>query len=263
MPGPRVAWSREQPGPRRRLLLRPAVTGYAMATVVMIPLSAWLSSLFGQRVSFIFCLLSFTSASMLRGLASNLPLLVMARLLQGLLGGGLLPKGQAMLLLPGALASGVGGPVMSRIDRRVLIATGALAMVATMASMATIAPDTGSDSLWCPLIFQGVTTVMMFLPLILATLGLLPRQDVGAGSGCSNLPRQRGGSFGIAVLTLVLDHQRAVHRAHLVESLIPTDPRRQKRLAELRLRLASRLGKWRNRAPWLTPIRSAMAAVLI
>jgi hypothetical protein len=71
----------------------------------------------------------------------------------------------------------------------------------------------------------------LWWPLSLATLGPLPREDVGAGSGFYNLTRQLGGSFGIAVLTLVLDHQRAVHRAHLVEAL--------------------------------TPIRSAMAAVLI
>ncbi|MEB3335598.1 MAG: DHA2 family efflux MFS transporter permease subunit, partial [Cyanobacteriota bacterium] len=73
------------------------VTGYAMASVVMIPLSAWLSERFGQRSYFIFCLAGFTAASLLCGLAPNLPVLVGARLLQGLLGGGLLPKAQAIL----------------------------------------------------------------------------------------------------------------------------------------------------------------------
>ena len=73
------------------------VTGYAMASVVMIPLSSWLSERFGQRTYFIFCLVGFTSASMLCGLAPNLAVLVAARILQGLLGGGLLPKAQAIL----------------------------------------------------------------------------------------------------------------------------------------------------------------------
>ncbi|MEY4354086.1 MAG: hypothetical protein RLZZ609_2327 [Cyanobacteriota bacterium] len=416
------------------------VTGYAMASVVMIPLSAWLSSVFGQRTYFIFCLIGFTAASMLCGLAPNLPVLVLARILQGLLGGGLLPKAQAilfqavppalqattqaafglvvlvgpalgptlgglltdtlgwrwiffinlpfgvltvlmalaflepdrpvprqespgargagsdggqvdwtgillltlslaslqvvleqghqldwwestlirnlallaavslpvfviwelrqrapavdlrvlrhrslaagsvfslvlgmglygtvfavpvfaqtvlrytptqtgLLILPGALASGVAmallGRVVNRIDPRLLITAGALGMVATMVALGSIGPDTGADALWWPLILRGVTTVMMFLPLSLATLGPLPREDVGAGSGFYNLTRQLGGSFGIAVLTLVLDHQRAVHRAHLVEALTPTDPRLQERLAQLQLWLGSSPG---------------------
>jgi DHA2 family multidrug resistance protein len=414
------------------------VTGYAMASVVMIPLSHWLSGVFGQRSYFIFCLLGFTASSILCGLAPNLPLLVMARILQGLLGGGLLPKAQAilfqsvppalqattqavfgmvvlvgpalgptlgglltdtlgwrwiffinlpfglitvlmalfflepdssaapnaagqgrhqgwsavdwtgillltlclgslqvvleqghqldwfesalirnlallaaislpvfvvwelrrrapavdlrvlrhrslaagsafslvlgmglygtvfvvpvfaqtvlhytatqtgMLILPGALASGVTmallGKVVNRIDPRLLIAAGALGMLATMFALGGIGPDTGADALWWPLIFRGITTVIMFLPLSLATLGPLPREDVGAGSGFYNLTRQLGGSFGIAVLTLALDHQQAVHRARLVEALRPSDPRLQERLLELQLWLSSRAG---------------------
>ena len=134
------------------------------------------------------------------------------------------------------------GRVVNRIDPRLLITTGALGMVATMAALGNIGPDTGAEALWWPLIFRGITTVMMFLPLSLATLGPLPRDDVGAGSGFFNLTRQLGGSFGIAVLTLALDHQRAVHRAHLVEALRPTDPRLQERLAQLQLWLESRPG---------------------
>ena len=67
------------------------VTGYAMASVVMIPLSEWLGERFGQRNYFVFCLIGFTASSVLCGLAPNLPVLVLARIAQGLLGGGLLP----------------------------------------------------------------------------------------------------------------------------------------------------------------------------
>ncbi len=73
------------------------VTGYAMASVVVIPLSGWLTALLGQRRYFLLSLLGFTAASLLCGLAPNLPLLVVARLLQGGLGGGLMPMAQAIL----------------------------------------------------------------------------------------------------------------------------------------------------------------------
>ena len=134
------------------------------------------------------------------------------------------------------------GRVVSRVDPRLLIALGVVGMVATMTSLSRIGPDTGAEALWWPLIFRGVTTVMMFLPLSLATLGPLPRQEVSAGSGLYNLTRQLGGTFGIAVLTVVLAHQRAVHRAHLVASLAITDPRLQERLATLQAWLTSRGG---------------------
>ena len=403
------------------------VTGYAMASVVMIPLSEWLSERFGQRTYFVSSLLGFTAASVLCGLAPSLPWLVAARLTQGLLGGGLMPKGQAimfqvvpkalqgmaqgvfgigvlvgpvlgptlggfltdgpgwrwiffinvpfglltvlmalafmppdpdpawadaagqplrasravdwtgilllvaglaslqvvleqgrqfdwfdsawirqltllsaiavpafvwwewrsphpavdlrvlrhrslaagsvfsmvlgmglygtvfvvpifaqsvlhytatqtgLMMLPGALASavtmGVLGKNAHRFDPRLLILVGAAAMVATMLNLATINPDSSDQSLYWPLILRGVTTVMMFLPLSLATLGPLPREEVGAGSGFYNLTRQLGGSFGIAMLTVVLDHQQAVHRSQLVEHLASTNPLLQQRLA--------------------------------
>src|SRR5476651_2332683 len=65
-------------------------TGYACANVVIIPLTAWLSDRFGRKRYLVFSLTGFTVASVLCGMAPNLPFLVVARVLQGLAGGGLL-----------------------------------------------------------------------------------------------------------------------------------------------------------------------------
>ncbi|UBF30396.1 DHA2 family efflux MFS transporter permease subunit (plasmid) [Kovacikia minuta CCNUW1] len=73
------------------------VTGYAIANVVLIPLSAWLGDFFGKKTYFVFSMIGFTAASVLCGLSINLPMLVAARILQGLCGGGLLAKAQAIL----------------------------------------------------------------------------------------------------------------------------------------------------------------------
>jgi DHA2 family multidrug resistance protein len=72
-------------------------TGYACANVVIIPLTAWLSNRFGRKQYLLFSLAGFTAASALCGMAANLPMLVVARVLQGLAGGGLLAKAQAIL----------------------------------------------------------------------------------------------------------------------------------------------------------------------
>jgi DHA2 family multidrug resistance protein len=73
------------------------VSGYAVANVIVLPLTAWLGDRFGKKRYFIFSLVGFTVASIMCGLATTLPMLVIARVLQGLMGGGLLAKAQAIL----------------------------------------------------------------------------------------------------------------------------------------------------------------------
>ncbi len=81
----------------------------------------------------------------------------------------------------------------------------------------SINPDTGASSLFWPLMLRAIGSVCMFLLLSLATLGSLPRDKVSAGAGFYNLTRQLGSSIGIAIITTLLAHREAVHRAGLVE----------------------------------------------
>ncbi len=72
-------------------------TGYTMANVIIIPLTAWLGVRFGKKNYFLFSLVSFTVASVLCGMADSLGTLIAARVFQGLAGGGLLAKAQSLL----------------------------------------------------------------------------------------------------------------------------------------------------------------------
>jgi len=72
-------------------------TGYTMANVIVIPLTAWLGMQFGKKSYFLFSLASFTLASVLCGLSGSLGMLIAARVFQGLAGGGLLAKAQSLL----------------------------------------------------------------------------------------------------------------------------------------------------------------------
>ena len=389
------------------------VTGYAIANVVLIPLSAWLGDFFGKKTYFVFSLIGFTLASMLCGFSANLQMLVVARILQGLCGGGLLAKAQSilfetfspaeqglaqavfgvgviagpaigptlggyltdglgwrwiffvnlpvgilavamaliflqpdikqpssgttrsvkqqpvdwwgivllvvavgslqtlleegqkedwwqsnfivtltissvvglglfirrelrikypavdlrvlryrslaagslysgilgmglygalfvvplftqsvlgfsatqtgLLLAPGALSSAVVmvllGKISGKVDPRLLIAIGAIGTSLVMFDLSGITSESGVDDLFWPLVLRGGVTVFMFLPLSLATLGNLPKQDIPAGSGFYNLTRQLGGSIGIAILTTLLMQREAFHRAILLSKL--------------------------------------------
>ena len=54
------------------------VTGYAIANVIIIPLSAWLGDYFGKKNYFVFSLIGFVIASMLCGMSNSLPMLIVA-----------------------------------------------------------------------------------------------------------------------------------------------------------------------------------------
>jgi len=73
------------------------VTGYIIANVIVIPLTPWLQTRFGRRNYFVASIVVFTIASLLCGISSSLPELVMFRILQGLAGGGLISTAQTIL----------------------------------------------------------------------------------------------------------------------------------------------------------------------
>src|ERR1700749_595477 len=73
-------------------------TGYAVANVIVLPMSGWLGDRFGRRNYFLTSIIVFTIASFLCGNAHSLAELVTFRLIQGLAGGGLLSTAQAILM---------------------------------------------------------------------------------------------------------------------------------------------------------------------
>ena len=72
-------------------------TGFAMATVIVMPLTAFLGRLFGQKRVYLASLLLFIAGSALCGVAQTLPQVVLFRLLQGFGAGALQPTEQAIL----------------------------------------------------------------------------------------------------------------------------------------------------------------------
>ncbi len=74
------------------------LTSYLVANAIVIPISGWLSDAIGRKRYFLFSIALFTVASLLCGLAPNLSTLVLARVLQGIGGGGLAPVEQSMLV---------------------------------------------------------------------------------------------------------------------------------------------------------------------
>ena len=74
------------------------LTSYIVAAAIMTSPVGWLASRFGRKRFFIVCLVGFTGASMLCGLAESLSQMVVFRLLQGVFGAALVPLSQATML---------------------------------------------------------------------------------------------------------------------------------------------------------------------
>ncbi len=74
------------------------LTTYLVANAVVLPMSAWLSRVFGRKNYYMACVALFTVTSLLCGVAPTLGIMLMARVLQGIGGGGLAPVEQAILV---------------------------------------------------------------------------------------------------------------------------------------------------------------------
>jgi MFS transporter, DHA2 family, multidrug resistance protein len=75
-----------------------ALTTYLAANAIILPITGWLANYFGRRRLLLLSVAGFTLASLLCGLATSLPILVVWRIVQGMTGGVMQPLSQAIML---------------------------------------------------------------------------------------------------------------------------------------------------------------------
>lgn len=73
------------------------ISSYLVSNAVVLPVSAYMTTLIGRKRFYMTCVAIFGFSSLLCGLAPSLPLLLFFRVLQGVGGGGLGPSEQAIL----------------------------------------------------------------------------------------------------------------------------------------------------------------------
>jgi DHA2 family multidrug resistance protein len=101
-------------------------------------------------------------------------------------------------------------------------------------------PDAGLSFFIFPQIFRGVGTACLTVPLInQAVVGLTPK-ELPSGIALTNMIRQLGGAFGIAMMNTFVSHRYAVHRTDLVSNLQAADPETLERLAGYQAGVISR-----------------------
>ena len=80
------------------LSLKAVLTSYTLCLAVFIPISGWMADRFGTRRVFMWAVTLFTVGSLMCGLAVNIPMLVVARVIQGIGGSMMTPVGRLSLV---------------------------------------------------------------------------------------------------------------------------------------------------------------------
>jgi len=72
------------------------LTSYLVSNAIVLPVSGWLANVLGRKRFYMICVAIFTLASALCAISSTLPMMLFARVLQGIGGGGMAPAEQSM-----------------------------------------------------------------------------------------------------------------------------------------------------------------------
>ncbi|MFT3792967.1 MAG: MFS transporter [Rudaea sp.] len=97
------------------LSIKTALISYTLSLAVFIPLSSWLADRFGTRNIFWAAIAIFTAGSLACGLATNLPMLVASRVVQGFGGAMMMPVGRLAILRSFSKAEFVGAMAFATI----------------------------------------------------------------------------------------------------------------------------------------------------
>ena len=100
-----------------------------------------------------------------------------------------------------------------------------------MLSHSTLDSSRG-DFFW-PLILRGVGLGLLFVPLTTMALSNLRGKDVASGAGLTNMMRQLGGSFGIALVTTYIQVRSWSHRSALLSHVSIYDATVRERIAAM------------------------------
>jgi DHA2 family multidrug resistance protein len=98
-------------------------------------------------------------------------------------------------------------------------------------SKSTLATGAGDFAL--PLMMRGVGLALLFIPITNMSLRSLAPKDVPQGAGLTNMMRQLGGSFGVAIMATYVGKASWAHRTALLSHLQWTSPDVQARVATL------------------------------
>jgi DHA2 family multidrug resistance protein len=143
-----------------------------------------------------------------------------------------------LAILPSSLAMAAAMVMVSRLVPRFgpqpFMLAGMCIFLGAMLQMMRWTHESGADDILGPQIARGIGLGLMFVPLSMVALRSLPVSEVANAAGLYNLSRQLGGSFGVALLSTLVEHQAKIHRSYLGEHVSALDSAGWERITALR-----------------------------
>ena len=141
-----------------------------------------------------------------------------------------------LLMLPSSLTAAAMMPLAGRLIRRgfppqLMLVFGFISFFAFtwMLSQSTLA--SGQADFFWPLILRGFGLSLLFVPFTTLALSELSAQDVHQATGLTNMMRQLGGSFGVAVIATFVQYRSWEHRQDMLRYVTPFDFALRQRLS--------------------------------
>jgi DHA2 family multidrug resistance protein len=158
---------------------------------------------------------------------------------------GYTPTDAGFGLVPGALIAIFCMPIIGKTLQGgtpplVFVVIGCISFILHGYTSSLADPNAGLAFFTMPQIFRGLGTACLTVPLInQAVVGLSPK-DMPSAIALTNMIRQLGGAFGIAIMNTYVAHRFVIHRTDLVSNLQSSDPQTLERLNAYQLGAMSR-----------------------
>jgi DHA2 family multidrug resistance protein len=158
---------------------------------------------------------------------------------------GYTPTEAGLALVPGALVGLIMMPVIGRsmgkgVPPFFFVVIGFLCFIGHGYTSSLATPEVGKDFFILSQVLRGVGTSCLIVPLIQqAVVGLKP-QEMPYGIALTNMLRQLGGAFGIAMMNTYITQRYTLHRTDLVSNLQMNDPEMLQRLSQVQQGMTAR-----------------------
>src|SRR6185295_4891781 len=125
------------------------------------------------------------------------------------------------------------GMLVSKTDPRKLLALGLIGSALAMFRLSRLDLEVSSGAFWLPLLLQGASLGLVFVPLTTVTNDPIPRERMGSATSIFNLMRNIGASMGISAVTTMQFRQTQAHINVLGEHVSSTSSTAQRTIAGL------------------------------
>ena len=129
------------------------------------------------------------------------------------------------------------GRLVTRVDPRMMLATGFLIVAASTWEMTYVTRDWDFWELLVPQLLRGLGMMLAIVPITNVALSTLTPDRLKNASGLFNLTRNLGGAVGLAALNTALDNRIDLHLARLHDAITWARPQALQRLADLATRM--------------------------